>query len=175
MRPFPSRDPSLREQRARAHKFCRRYQTEPSKQNSQLVKSLFAHCGKNVIIESGFFCDYGQFITVGDNTFLNINVTCLDGGKIEIGNDCLIGPNVQILTVTHTTDAAARLNKENFVADIHIGDNVWIGAGAILLPGVTVAAGAVIGAGSVVTKSIAANQTVVGNPARPIAHSNPHG
>ena len=86
-------------------------------------------------------------------------------GAISIGDDCLIGPNVQLLTVSHAGNPIERLNKENFAAPITIGNNVWIGAGVIVLAGVSIGDNAVVGAGSVVTKDIAANTVVAGNPA----------
>jgi len=89
----------------------------------------------------------------------------LSDAQITIGNDCLIGPNVQILAVSHAVNSAERLAKANFAAPISIGNNVWIGAGAIILAGIKVADNAVIGAGAIVTKDVAANTLVAGNPA----------
>ena len=84
---------------------------------------------------------------------------------ITIGSDCLIGPNVQLLAVSHAVNPTERLNKENFAAPISIGNNVWVGAGVIVLAGVTIGENAVVGAGSIVTKDVAANTVVAGNPA----------
>ena len=89
----------------------------------------------------------------------------INEGAISIGDDCLIGPNVQLLAVSHAIEPKQRLQKENFAAPITIGNNVWIGAGVIVLAGVTIGENAVVGAGSVVTKDVAANTVVAGNPA----------
>ncbi|CAD2226255.1 putative maltose O-acetyltransferase [Pseudoalteromonas sp. 3J6] len=157
------------EQRKATHETCRLFNKSPSKGNLKRIKSLFAQYGDGVIIEAGFHCDYGSQIQIGDRTFININCTVLDApineGAISIGCDCLIGPNVQLLAVSHAVNPTERLNKENFAAPITIGNNVWIGAGVIILAGVTIGDNAVVGAGSVVTKDVAANTVVAGNPA----------
>ncbi|NVJ61430.1 MAG: sugar O-acetyltransferase [Gammaproteobacteria bacterium] len=168
MRILNNRDASMQAQRQRAHKFCRAYQIEPNKQNINQLKTLFKQCGEQVYIDPGFQCDYGEFISIGDRSYFNLNVTILDGGEVNIGSDCLVGPNVQIITVGHSTDAVQRLVKENYVADITIGNNVWIGASAIILPGVSIGDDAVIGAGAVVTKKVTAGSKVAGNPAKTI-------
>jgi len=166
---FNSLEKPLIEQRKVAHETCRLFAKSPSKGNLKRIKSMFAKCGEGVIIEAGFHCDYGSQIYIGDRTFININCTVLDApineGAITISDDCLIGPNVQILAVSHAVDPTERLNKENFTAPITIGNNVWIGAGVIVLAGVIIGDNAVVGAGSVVTKSVAPNTVVVGNPA----------
>ncbi|WP_404341706.1 sugar O-acetyltransferase [Pseudoalteromonas mariniglutinosa] len=156
------------EQRKTAHEICRLFNKSPSKGNLKRIKGMFAKCGEGVIIEVGFHFDYGSQIHIGDRTFININCTVLDApineGAISIGDDCLIGPNVQLLAVSHAVEPKQRLQKENFAAPITIGNNVWIGAGVIVLAGVTIGDNAVVGAGSVVTKDIAANTVVAGNP-----------
>jgi len=165
---FDSLQPDRREQRASMHRLCREYLRDPSKGNMRRLKKQLGTCGEHTIVESGFYCDYGEFIKLGDRVFINANCTFLDGGTITIGDDCLIATNVQVLTVSHDSNPQQRLEKNNYVDDVCIGNNVWIGAGAIILPGVSIGEGAVIGAGSVVTRSVPANTTVVGNPARPI-------
>ncbi|MGO2129168.1 MAG: sugar O-acetyltransferase [Pseudoalteromonas prydzensis] len=169
MNKFNSLDKSYLEQRKTAHEICRLFAKSPSKGNLKRIKGLFFHSGESVIIEAGFHCDYGSQIHIGDRTFININCTVLDApiseGTINIGSDCLIGPNVQLLAVSHAVNPTERLNKENFTAPIIIGNNVWIGAGVIVLAGITIGDNAVVGAGSVVTKNVAANTVVVGNPA----------
>ncbi|MGE6450242.1 sugar O-acetyltransferase [Pseudoalteromonas sp. M58] len=156
-------------QRKTVHEICRLFNKSPSKGNLKRIKELCSHCGDGVIIEAGFHCDYGSQIQIGDRTFININCTVLDApineGVITIGSDCLIGPNVQLLAVSHAVNPTERLNKENFAAPISIGNNVWIGAGVIVLAGVTIGENAVVGAGSIVTKDVAANTVVAGNPA----------
>ncbi len=169
MQSFNSLDKTLLALRKQTGEICRLFNKSPSKGNLKRIKELFAQCGEGVIIESGFHCDYGNQITIGDRSFININCTVLDApiseGAITIGDDCLIGPNVQLLAVSHAVNPTQRLNKENFAAPITIGNNVWIGAGVIVLAGVTIGDNAVVGAGSIVTKDVTANTVVVGNPA----------
>ena len=169
MNKFNSLDKSYLEQRKITHEICRLFAKSPSKGNLKRIKGLFAQCGDGVVIEAGFHFDYGSQVQIGDRTFININCTMLDApiseGAITIGSDCLIGPNVQLLAVSHAVNPTERLNKENFAAPITIGNNVWIGAGVIILAGVTIGNNAVVGAGSIVTKDVAANTVVAGNPA----------
>jgi len=172
MQSFNSLDKTLLALRKQTGEICRLFNKSPSKGNLKRIKELFAQCGEGVIIESGFHCDYGNQITIGDRSFININCTVLDApiseGAITIGDDCLIGPNVQLLAVSHAVNPSQRLNKENFAAPIIIGNNVWIGAGAIILAGVSIGDNSVIGAGSVVTKNVESDTVVAGNPAREI-------
>ncbi len=165
---FDSLQAELIQARQQTHEVCRQFARSPSKGNLKRLKALFAHCGEQVFIEAGFHCDYGDKISIGDRVFINVNCTFLDGGTIEIGDDCLIGPGVQLLTVGHDTQAQARLKKANYADDIRIGTNVWIGGGAIILSGVRIGDGAVVGAGSVVTKDVESNAKVAGNPAKPM-------
>ncbi|MEL0657274.1 sugar O-acetyltransferase [Pseudoalteromonas issachenkonii] len=172
MQPFNSINKELLALRKQTGEVCRLFNKSPSKGNLKRIKELLAQCGEEVIIESGFHCDYGNQIVIGDRTFININCTLLDSPlanhSITIGDDCLIGPNVQFLAVSHATNPAERLNKENFAAPIALGNNVWIGAGAIILAGVSIGGNSIVGAGSVVTKNVMANTVVAGNPAREI-------
>jgi len=169
MQSFNSLDKTLLALRKQTGEICRVFNKSPSKGNLKRIKELFAQCGEGVIIESGFHCDYGNQITIGDRSFININCTVLDApiseGAISIGQDCLIGPNVQLLAVSHAVNPTQRLNKENFASPITVGNNVWIGAGVIVLAGVTIGDNAVVGAGSVVTKNVEADTLVAGNPA----------
>lgn len=162
---FNSLKPELIQKRNQVHDICRGFSRSPSKGNLKRLKHIFSHCGDGVFIEQGFYCDYGDKISIGNSCYFNINCTLLDGANIIFGNDCLIGPNVQILTINHALNPSERLKKDNFASDVIIGNNVWIGAGTIILPGVIINDGAVIGAGSVVTKNIEANSLYVGNPA----------
>ena len=169
MQSFNSLDKTLLALRKQTGEICRLFNKSPSKGNLKRIKELFAQCGEGVIIESGFHCDYGNQITIGDRSFININCTVLDApiseGAISIGQDCLIGPNIQLLAVSHAVNPTQRLNKENFASPITVGNNVWIGAGVIVLAGVTIGDNAVVGAGSVVTKNVEADTLVAGNPA----------
>jgi maltose O-acetyltransferase len=167
---FNSITPELINQRKSVHELCRQFTRSPSKGNLKRLKALFSSCGEDVFIEYGFHMDYGDSISIGDRTFINAHCTLVDGvknahSKIEIGADCLFGPNVQLLAVSHDIDPNERLRKQNYVDDILIGDNVWLGGGVIVLAGVTIGNNSVVGAGSVVTKSIAENSFCAGNPA----------
>jgi len=155
-----------REQRNKAHELCRQFNRAPSKGHLKKLKSIFKQAGEMLIIEQGFHCDYGNKIRFGDRVYLNINCTLLDGGEIEIGNDVLIGPNVQILTINHPMISLERLERKNLASNVSIGNNVWIGAGAIILPGLEIGDGAVIAAGSVVTQAVEDYDLVAGNPAK---------
>ena len=172
MQSFNSISKEYLAQRKQAGETCRLFNKSPSKGNLKRIKELFLKSGDGVIIESGFHCDYGNQIVIGDRTFMNINCTLLDSPlanhSITIGDDCLIGPNVQLLAVSHATNPAERLNKENFAAPIALGNNVWIGAGVVILAGVSVGENSIVGAGSVVTKNVMPNTVVAGNPARQI-------
>lgn len=182
-RRFNSLTPELIAQRKSVHELCRQFSRSPSRGNLKRLKTLFHSCGEEVFIEHGFHMDYGDNITIGDRVFINVNCTLVDGkcseanksddevlagGKICIGNDCLIGPNVQLLAVSHDVDPQSRLEKHNYVDDITIGNNVWLGGGVIILAGVTIGDNAVIGAGSVVTKNVDEECFYAGNPAQKV-------
>ncbi len=168
--PFDSLASELISQRKSVHELCRQFTRSPSKGNLKRLKALFNSCGEEVFIEYGFHIDYGDSITIGDRSFINAHCTIVDATKktqtkIHIGADCLIGPNVQLLAVAHDIDPNNRLSKRNYAGDIIIGNNVWLGGGAIVLAGVSIGDNSVVGAGSVVTKNIASNSFYAGNPA----------
>ncbi|WP_114324857.1 sugar O-acetyltransferase [Candidatus Colwellia aromaticivorans] len=180
---FDSLTPELIAQRKSVHELCRQFSRSPSKGNLKRLKALFHSCGEEVFIEHGFHMDYGDNITIGDRVFINVNCTLIDGkgsdsnkaddkgltnGKISIGNDCLIGPNVQLLAVSHDVEPQSRLEKHNYIDDIIIGNNVWLGGGVIILAGVIIGDNVVIGAGSVVTKNVDEQSFYAGNPAQKI-------
>jgi maltose O-acetyltransferase len=123
--------------------------------------------GAGAVIRPPFFCDFGYNIRLGDDVFLNFNCVILDVVEVTIGDRTQVGPTVQIYTADHPRDAKTRREGLEFGRPVRIGSDVWIGGGAIILPGVTIGDGALIGAGSVVTRDVAAGQTVAGNPARP--------
>jgi maltose O-acetyltransferase len=133
---------------------------------TELLQELLGAVGPNAAIRPPFFCDYGFNIRAGKNLFLNYDCVLLDCAAIDIGDDVQIGPAVQLYTATHPLDPVVRRSGLEAAKPIRIGDNVWIGGGAIVLPGVSVGDNAVIGAGSVVTRDVPAGATVVGNPAR---------
>jgi maltose O-acetyltransferase len=125
--------------------------------------------GAGVMVRPPFFCDYGSNIRLGDGVFLNFNCVILDVVAVSIGDRTQIGPAVQIYAADHPRDAKRRRAGLEFGRPVRIGQDVWIGGGAIILPGVTIGDGAVIGAGSVVTRPVSAGATVVGNPARSVS------
>ncbi len=131
-----------------------------------LLRELLASVGEGAYIRPPFHCDYGYNISLGAGVFLNFNCIILDVVKVAIGDRTQIGPGVQILTADHPRDPAQRRAGLEFGRPIVIGADVWIGGGAIILPGVTIGDGAIVGAGAVVTRDVAAGATVVGNPAR---------
>lgn len=119
-------------------------------------------------IEAPFYCDYGYNIEVGDGFYANHGCTILDVNRVTIGSNVLLGPHVQIYTATHPVDPAERLAGKEYAKAIEIGDNVWIGGGSIICPGVRIGDNAVVGAGSVITKDIPENTIAAGNPCRVI-------
>lgn len=138
----------------------------PSVQHALLSERL-AQVGDGAVIRPPFFCDYGFNIRLGHGVFLNFNCVILDVVEVTIGERTQIGPAVQIYAADHPRDAATRRAGLEFGRPVRIGSDVWIGGGAIIVPGVTVGDGAIIGAGSVVTRDVGEGQTVAGNPARP--------
>lgn len=132
----------------------------------EIIRRLLGHIGKNFHFNQPFRCDYGCNIHIGDNFFANFNLTILDEALVTIGDNCFIGPNVSMYTACHPIDPAERNALVEWAEPITIGDNVWIGGSATILPGVTIGDNVVIGAGAVVTKDIPANAVAGGNPAR---------
>lgn len=131
-----------------------------------VVRSLFHAIGPNFEITPPFFCDYGSHIRAGKNLYINAHCTILDCNWVTIGDNVLIASNVQIYAAYHPTDPAVRLTGLELAAPITIGNNVWLGGGAIVCPGVTIGDNTTIGAGSVVTKAIPENVVAAGNPCR---------
>lgn len=131
-----------------------------------LLHRLLGAVGDGVDIQPRFHCDYGYTIRLGRNGFINYNCVFLDCAAIEIGDDLQMGPAVQLYTAYHPLDRATRAAGLEYAKPIRIGSGVWIGGGAIVLPGVTIGDGCVVGAGSVVTRDLPANTLSVGNPAR---------
>ena len=133
----------------------------------EICKDLFGAFGKSTVL-SPFRCDYGDQIYIGDDCFINFNVSMIDLGKIKIGNRVLIGPGTGIFTAIHPIDPEIRATGIEKGVDIIIEDDVWIGGNATILPGITIGKGAIIGAGSVVTKDIPKMTIAAGNPAKVI-------
>jgi maltose O-acetyltransferase len=161
--------PEIQAELAAAHRWLARYNAALDAGPSEWRKLLlerFAAVGDGAVIRPPFHCDYGFNIRLGAGVFLNFNCVILDVMEVMIGDHTQIGPGVQIVTADHPRDLAARASGLEFGRPVHIGRNVWVGAGAIILPGVSVGDDAVIGAGSVVTRDVPTGATVFGKPAR---------
>lgn len=167
---YDAGDPLLLEMRRSARALMQEYnQTGYDRgQRSGILKKLLAEMGTNIDIQTPFFCDYGSNIRVGENFFANFNCIFLDCANITIGNNVFLAPNVQLYTAHHPVLAAERIKGPELASPITIKDNVWLGGGTIVCPGVTIGMNTTIGAGSVVTKNIPANVVAVGNPCRVI-------
>ena len=137
---------------------------EEYERQTQLIKEILGKTGQFVHIEAPFHCDYGYNIEVGENFFANYNFVVLDIGKVRIGANAQIAPNVAIYTAGHPIHPEARNSGYEYGIDVTIGDNVWIGGNACIMPGVHIGDNVVIGGGSVVTKDIPSNVIAVGNP-----------
>ncbi|KQQ86462.1 maltose acetyltransferase [Massilia sp. Leaf139] len=131
-----------------------------------LLRERLGGVGEGALLRPPFYCDYGSNIHVGKGVFINYNCVILDVVRVTIGDDTRIGPAVQIYTADHPRDPALRRSGLESGIPVTIGNNVWIGGGAIILPGVTIGDDAIVGAGSVVTRDVPAGATVAGNPAR---------
>jgi maltose O-acetyltransferase len=138
-----------------------------------LLTELLGAFGEGSDIRPPFRCDYGYQTSIGSRTFANFGLVCLDVATVTIGDDVQLGPNVQLLTPTHPVAAGPRRDKWEAALPIAIGDNVWLGGGVIVLPGVTIGANTVVGAGAVVTRDLPADVVAVGNPARVVRQVEP--
>lgn len=164
-------DPELAAESLRAARLLQCYnQTPPDDrdQRTEILRQLLGEVGEAPQIVPPFHCDYGSHIRLGDRFYMNTGGVILDCNRVTIGDDVLCGPLVQIYAAYHPVDPAIRLTGRELAAPIEIGNNVWIGGGAIICPGVTIGNNTTIGAGSVVTKDIPANVVAVGNPCRVI-------
>ena len=131
-----------------------------------LLVELLGTLGEDAYVKPPLFVDYGENVHIGPRTFVNYNLTALDVATITIGADCQLGPGIQLLTPTHPVEPQPRRDKLEAALPIVIGDNVWLGGGVIVCPGVTIGDNTVVGAGAVVTRDLPANVVAVGNPAR---------
>lgn len=137
-----------------------------SKRREKLLRKALKKLGNKTVIKEGFTCNFGFNISIGDNCFINHNVTILDSYEVEIGNNVFIGPGVIISPVTHPNEYR---NRRNLIGKkITIEDNAWIGSNAVILPGVKLGKGSVVGAGTVVKKDVLENEVVGGVPAKHI-------
>jgi maltose O-acetyltransferase len=179
---YDSRDPELLTMAHRARELLAAFSAIPSVHGDRrhiVLATLLRNIGEGVWIEPPFFCDYGTHISIGANTFVNVNCVFLDSAMIEIGANGLIGPGVQLLTATHPARAEERIVAgsrpgespyRTRAAPIRVGNNVWIGAGSLVMPGVTIGDGVTIGAGSVVSQNVPPNTLAFGNPCRVQRH-----
>lgn len=167
--PYIADDPQLAEESAHARRLQHRYNTmDPTDadQRRAVLTELLGAFGEGSELRAPFSCDFGYRTTVGARTFANFGLVCLDVAPITIGDDVQIGPNVQLLTPTHPVEPGPRRDKWESAEPIVLGDNVWLGGGVIVCPGVTIGKNTVVGAGSVVVRDLPANVVAVGNPAR---------
>ena len=166
-------DPELIADRLRASLLCERFNATSSTQDAErrdILEELLGQVGDDVTILPPFRCDYGYLLSIGKRSFINYNAIILDSVPVKIGERTWIGPGLQLYTACHPLDAATRTAPRPLESaePITIGDDVWLGGGVIILPGVTIGEAAVIGAGSVVTHDIPPRVVAVGNPCRVI-------
>ncbi|WP_342359384.1 sugar O-acetyltransferase [Terrarubrum flagellatum] len=167
---YDANDPEIQADLLTTQRWLARYNASLGSTPDELLSQLRERLGAasdGSLIRPPFHCDYGFNIRLGRGVFLNFNCVILDVVAVEIGDQTQIGPGVQIYAADHPRDAAARRTGLEYGRPVTIGRNVWIGGGAIILPGVTIGDDAVIGAGAVVTRDVAVGATVLGNPARP--------
>lgn len=166
-------DEELAAQTVRRAELCAAYDaasTASPGERRAILGELIGDLGEGVRIRAPFRCDYGTYISIGAHTFVNFGAVFLDAAPITIGRDVQIGPNVQLLTPLHELDAERRRAGWEKGEPIVIGDNVWLGGGVIVCPGVTIGADTVVGAGAVVTKDLPSGVLAVGNPAKVLRH-----
>ena len=177
---FDPCDDELCDLSIKAHLLCQRFnKSEDANEQENILKELVPNRGHNVGLTNPIQIEYGINTTIGDDTFFNFNLTILDSGKVTIGKNVMVGPNVSLITATHPLHEDDRQLYENgskygfkslkaSAKPIVIEDNVWIAANVVVLPGVTIGKGSVIGAGSVVTKDIPPSSLAFGNPCKVI-------
>lgn len=160
-------DPELREIRYRVRDIVDEFNALSARavtEKERLIRTIFGRVGENVHFEKGMRIDYGCNTHIGNNVFINFNFVLLDCAPVTIGNNVFIAPDVQIYTAQHPLDPETRSQHIGSARPINIGDDVWIGGGSIILPGVTIGKGSTIGAGSVVKHDIPAGVIAAGNP-----------
>ena len=144
-------------------------------QKQRYMHTVFAECGEDCYIELPFRANWGgAHVHFGSRIYSNFNLTLVDDGHIYVGDQVMFGPNVTVATANHPIDAVLRARGLQYNRDVVIGKNVWIGSGAIIVPGVTIGENAVIGAGSVVTRDVPPNVVAAGNPCRVIREVSEH-
>jgi maltose O-acetyltransferase len=164
-------DPQLSEERRRARLLAHRLNVAEYGDTAaykQILGDLLPNAASDIWIEPPFFCDYGYNIYAGQNVFFNFNCVLLDVMPIRIGSHVMFGPSVQLYTATHPVDSEERRKGPEFAKPVTIGDDCWIGGGAIICPGVTIGERCIVGAGAVVIRDVPAGAIVGGNPAKAI-------
>lgn len=169
--PYIAEGPEFAEASRRATRLSDAYHravvaADPS--SRELLAELLGDLGEDAEVRPPLYVDYGSRISIGARSFVNFNLTALDVAPITIGEDCQLGPNVQLLAPTHPVEPGPRRDKLEDADPITLGDNVWLGGGVIVCPGVSIGDNTVVGAGAVVTKDLPANVIAVGNPAKVI-------
>lgn len=158
----------------RLYDFNQTRPTEPEKRR-KLLQEMFAEIGENCYIEPPFHANFGgRHVHFGKNIYVNFNLTLVDDTHIYVGDYTMFGPNVVVATAGHPILPALRRKGYQYNAPVHIGKNCWIGAGAIIVPGITIGDNVVVGAGSVVTKNLPSNVIAVGNPCHVLREVNEH-
>ncbi len=167
--PYIADDPQLSRESIRAANLVSQYNStaaDDQAERERLLRLLLGSMGEGTVIRPPLRCDYGYQIHIGKRTFANWGLVALDVGRITIGDDVQIGPNVQLLTATHPLDPELRRAKWEGAEPISIGENVWLGGGVVVCPGVSIGENTVVGAGAVVVRDLPAGVLAVGNPAR---------
>jgi maltose O-acetyltransferase len=162
-------DPRIVAEQAEAHRLMEAFNATPSADRAgrdTALGRLLGSLGTDAVIRAPLYCDFGFHIAIGDRTFVNFGLVALDVAPITIGADCQLGPNVQLLTPIHPLEADLRRDKWEQASPITLGDNVWLGGGVTVLPGVTIGDDTVVGAGAVVSRDLPAGVLAVGTPAR---------
>ena len=170
-------DPELRAIKLKSHNLCSEYNRtfeDETEKRAEIVKQIFAHFGERSFVQGPIAIHYGVHTHIGDRFFGNFNLTIQDDAPVTIGNDCNFGPNVTIATAGHPICPELRAKGLQFNMPVRIGRNCWLGAGVIVMPGVTIGDNVVIGAGSIVTKDIPSNVVAVGNPCRILREVGEH-
>jgi maltose O-acetyltransferase len=168
---YPGDDPELNrelDQRQAMVSALNAIPYERGEERSAAINELLAEIGEATQIRLPFFCDFGDGIRIGARTFVNFNCVMLDGAPIAIGDECLLASGVQLITATHPIDPVARRAALEQALPVTLEDGVWLGAGAIVCPGVSIGENTVVGAGSIVTRSLPAGVVAFGNPARAV-------
>jgi maltose O-acetyltransferase len=169
--PYLSTDPGLLAERRECRLRCEKFNATSfadADAGEAILRELLGAVGPETVVLAPFQCDYGYQITIGARTHINYGAVLLDAAEVTIGDDVQIGPGVQLITALHPLDAAARRTGEETAAPVRVQDDVWLAAGVLVLPGVTIGAATVVGAGSVVTRDLPPRHLCFGNPCRVI-------